>query len=32
MIETDSDKYYVFDAVVDGKLVEDGVMLDYTDA
>ena len=32
MVETSSDKYYVFDAVVDGVLVEDGVMLDYTDS
>ena len=32
MVETSSDKYYVFDAVVDGVLAEDGVMLDYTDA
>ena len=27
-----SKSYYVFDAVVDGKLVEDGIMVDYTDA
>ena len=26
-----SKSYYVFDAVVDGKLVEDGIMVDYTD-
>ena len=32
MVETSSDRYYVFDAVVDGVMVEDGVMLDYTDA
>ena len=31
MVETSSDKYYVFDAVVDGELVKDGVMLDATD-
>ena len=32
VVETASDKYYVFDAVVDGELMEDGVMLDYTDS
>ncbi|MCF2617784.1 S-layer homology domain-containing protein [Oscillibacter valericigenes] len=26
-----NNSYYVFDAVVDGKLVEDGIMVDYTD-
>ena len=31
LVETSSDKYYVFDAVVDGQLVKDGVMLDATD-
>ena len=30
-VQTSSDRYYVFDAVVDGVLMEDGVMLDATD-